>query len=265
MSGDAAAPAFLPPAAAVAATAPQQRPRGLFGASDYTVPPPPRPGPPAYTLLDVRSAPIPLKLTWAKDGVYPAAICVRKDVKVLSLLKFTAKADLTLPDLDVVYGFSCKDTLFHGRFSVNVPARMVEYRKKFALPNGSMLAVSAGLQHVPGGGRWDARPLRDQFRPMISMQLQLADMSGRGSGNIVYTGDGFNLKQRVPIPSSWTGLQWPKFELEAYANLRIPQLTARYSVQRDGLRHGVPSTIGDGDAQEPLHLHISGANVVLRL
>lgn len=251
----------MPPAAAVAAATPPLRPRGR--PAGFQVPPPPPPEPPAYTLLDVRSAPIPLKLTWAKDGVYPAAICVRKDVKVLSLLKFTAKADLTLPDLNVVYGFSCKDTLFRGRFSLNVPARMIEYRKKFALPNGSTVAVSAGLQHV--GDRWDTRPLRDQFRPMLSVQLHLADLSGRGSGNIVYTGDGFNLKQRVPIPSRWTGLKWPRVEVEAYANLRIPQLTARYSVQRDGLRHGVPSTIGDGDAQEPLHLHISGANVVLRL
>lgn len=32
--------------------------------------------------------------------------------------------------------------------------------------------------------------------------------------------------------------------LQAYANLRIPQLTTRYSVQRDGLHRGVPSTIG---------------------
>ncbi|KAL4459124.1 hypothetical protein ABPG75_013989 [Micractinium tetrahymenae] len=261
MSDPAAAHAFLPPAAAVALPPPADRQR-RFGDAGYAAPPPP-PEPPSYTLLDVRSAPIPLKLTWAKDGVYPAAICVRKDLKVLSLLKFTAKADLTLPDLGVVYGFSCKDTLFHGRFSLNVPARMVEYRKKFALPNGSTVAVSAGLQHV--GARWDTRPLQDQFRPMLSMQLHFADLSGHGSGNVVYTGDGFNLKQRVPIPSRWTGLKWPKVELEAYANLRIPQLTARYSVQRDGLRRGVPSTIGDGDAQEPLHLHISAANVVLRL
>lgn len=213
-----------------------------------------------FTLLDVRNSPVPLKLTWARDAVYPAAICLRKDLRVLSLVKFTAKADLTLPDTRLICGFSAKDTIFHGRFSLNVPARMVEYRKKFQLPNGTGLAVSAGLQHI--GGDWDlsSRSLRSQFKPLVAAQFNFGSSSG---GNVVFAGDGFNVKQRVPIPRRWVGIPYPRFELETYATIKVPQLTTRYSLQRDGMRSGFPDSIGE--EQDPLHLHVAAANFVIRL
>ncbi|KAI3424109.1 hypothetical protein D9Q98_009470 [Chlorella vulgaris] len=215
-----------------------------------------------YTLLDLRNTPIPLKFTWSRDALYPAALCLRKDIKVLQLVRFTAKADLTLPDLRLVCGFSCKDTLFHGRFSVNVAGRMVEYRKKFQLPNGTGLAVSAGLQHTAGWNDLTTRPFRDQIHPTLAAQLTLGSGS---SGNVVMSGDGFDCKQRVPIPRRFTRLQYPRFELETFATIKVPQLTTRYSVQRDAHRYGVRSGFGLGDEQQPLHLHVAAANLVVRL
>ena len=110
----------------------------------------------------------------------------------------------------------------------------------------------------------------------------------------VYSGDGVSIKNTLPVPLSWTGLEYPRFQLEVggragrgrvggqaaggrvgvaasalaadrrptsppasgparprcsvqtYSMLKIPQLTTRYSVQRDGLRRGVPSSLGCG-------------------
>lgn len=49
-----------------------------------------------YTLLDLRNTPIPLKFTWSRDALYPAALCLRKDIKVLQLVRCAAAASVAL-------------------------------------------------------------------------------------------------------------------------------------------------------------------------
>ena len=83
-----------------------------------------------------------------------------------------------LPSGRLVYGFSAKDTILNGRFSVNVPSRVLEYRKRLTLPNGTCVAISGGVQYVGGGG---GRSLADRVRPFLGAQLQLG---GIGSGNM---------------------------------------------------------------------------------
>lgn len=104
-----------------------------------------------------------------------------------------------------------QDTLFHGRFSVNVPARILAYEKKICLPNGTNIAASAGFQHLGGG--LDT-PLRQRFRPILGAQLRFGSV---GDGNMVYSGDGFSLKQRIPLPLHKFKLRYPRVELEVGA------------------------------------------------
>jgi hypothetical protein len=62
-----------------------------------------------------------------------------------------------------------------------------------------------------GGWGLASGSLRDHFRPLLSAQLSFG--AGPG-GNVVMTGDGFSCKQRLPVPRRWTGLSYPRFELE---------------------------------------------------
>ena len=87
---------------------------------------------------------------------------------------------MELPSGRVVYGFSAKDTILNGRFSVNVPSRVLEYRKRLTLPNGTCLAISGGAQYVVVGGGGGQR-LSDRVRPFLGAQLLLG---GVGNGNM---------------------------------------------------------------------------------
>jgi hypothetical protein len=107
---------------------------------------------PTYTLLDVESPPV--RVTVGREAIIPLRIGVRKECKPIDLLKFTAKADVELRTGSLAYGFSCKvsielscrtrsfmqasvaisgallpqDNLVGGRFSVNLAARLLEYK-----------------------------------------------------------------------------------------------------------------------------------------
>lgn len=162
-----------------------------------------------------------------------------------------------IPSGRFIYGFSAKDTIFNGRFSVNVPARIVAYQKKVQLPNGANVAVSAGTQFIGGRGT----PLSQQFKPIFGVQLRFGSV---GDGNIVFAGDGFHCKQRVPVPLGWAGVTYPKLDLETYATIKIPQLTTRYSVQNDGFI-GQPQGFGAVQQDDALHVHVQGINAVIRL
>lgn len=71
-----------------------------------------------------------------------------------------------------------------GRLSATLPAGRLEYRRRFRLPNGMVLALGAGAQHEggsngrSGGGSGDSsgggRRRRHRFRPFLGCQLQLA-------------------------------------------------------------------------------------------
>ncbi|GAB4813282.1 hypothetical protein N2152v2_000328 [Parachlorella kessleri] len=176
---------------------------------------------PVYTVLDLDSPRV--LLTVAREAIIPGRIGIRKDWKPLGLLRFTGKADVELRTGAITYGFSCKDNIIGGRFSVNVPDRLLEYRKKLRLPNGASIALSGGCQYVEAGGP----QLRDRFKPMLAVQVQLGDM---GAGNAVWSGDGFDLKNRISTPL----LDYPKLEFEVYSSVKVPLLTARYSIQHGG-------------------------------
>lgn len=109
--------------------------------------------------------------------------------------------------------------------------------------------------------------LMRNFKPFCGVQLRFGSV---GSGNIVATGDGFHLKQRLPIPVGLIGLKYPKFDLETFTTVKIPQLTTRYSVQNDGFTYGSPMSVGDaafgaGRGNDAFHIHVQGVNAVMRL
>lgn len=242
------------------------------------------------TLLQTRSTPIPLKFTVSRR--IQSKIGVRKDITALGLVRFRAKADILLPSGRFVYGFSARDTLLNGRFSVNIPAKVAAYSKELPLPNGMWVSVTAGLQHVGGGGGAIGNAVNGalgnnifgrNFKPICGFQLRSSPMAGAG-GNMVYSGDGFSVKQRVPLPLGLLGLEYPRFDLETFTSVRIPQLTSRFSVfGMQAPPRGVGGGIGGGGLsfgnalgalgqamqQEPeddaFTVHMQGVNAVIRL
>ena len=179
--------------------------------------------------------------------------------------RFRAKADILIPSGRFVYGFSVKDTILGGRFSVNVPARVIAYQKNLFLPNGMNVALSAGAQYVDG---IHAESLSSRIKPICGLQLRFGSV---GSGNVVYSGDGFSVKQRVPLPLGLLNLDYPKIDLETFATVKIPQISSRYSVQNDGLTLGSPLPIGGAGAgaaradADTLCVHVQAINAVIRL
>lgn len=183
-----------------------------------------------------------------------------------ALCRFRAKADILIPSGRLVYGFSAKDTIFHGRFSINIPGKVVAYQKNLFLPNGMNVSVSAGAQFIdtlPG------EPLTKRIKPMCGIQLRFG--SG-GDGNIVYAGDGFSVKQRVPLPLKLLGVEYPKVDLETFTSVKFPQISSRYSVQNDGLTLGTPPPVGGAGAAgavredaDTLCVHVQAINAVIRL
>jgi len=158
-----------------------------------------------------------------------------------------------------------QDTIFNGRFGVNVPGRILAYKKKLRLPNGANIAVNAGAQYLHGHGT----SFLHSFKPFCGFQMRFGSF---GDGTVVYAADGFRVKQRVPVPLNWLRLDYPKFDLETYATVRIPQLTTRFGVQNDELislgspfSEGRDSSNSRGLMDDSLHLHIQGINAVIRL
>jgi hypothetical protein len=63
----------------------------------------------------------------------------------------------------LIYGFSAQDTIFNGRFNVNVLAKVIAYSKHVTLPNGMNVTVSAGSQYIgPGHGS----TFKARFKPL---------------------------------------------------------------------------------------------------
>ena len=202
---------------------------------------------PPYTLLHTKNTPIPLKFQWSRQAVYPSRVGVRKDLYPLGgLVRFRAKADVLIPSGQLVYGFSVKDTILGGRFQANIPARVLAYSKTLTLPNGMNVALSLGGQYLGSGDNPLLRlPFKQRFKPICGFQLRFGGGAGEGS-NVVYNGDGFSVKQRVPLPLGMLGLRYPRFELETFTSVRVPQLMGRYSVHNDALGLGRPVPTGGG-------------------
>ena len=185
-----------------------------------------------------------------------------------STSRFRAKADVLIPSGQFVYGFSAQDTLFNGRFSANIPGRVFAYEKHVGLPNGMNVAVTAGAQYVGARGL-PGISFRDHFKPLCGFQLRFGGVS-RGDGDVVYSGEGFSVKQRVPLPLGLLGLRYPAVDLETFTTVKIPQMTSRFSVQNDGFGLGAaPQGFGGigGAVREDnaFCLHVQGINAVIRL
>lgn len=246
----------------------------------------------SYTLLNTRQTPIPLRFTWSKSAIYPAKLGIRKDVYALGdLLRFRAKADFILHSGKFVYGFSVRDTLLNGRFSVNVPARLLAYQKNLGLPNGMVACLSAGTQYVGGGAVGSTVTTRPHFKPYYGLHVRFGggvdhDDEQRHGHVIVGPEGGFQIKQRVPVPLSllWPGLgRFTKkhgvgLDIETYSTIKLPHfggggLDGR-GLGGGGLSFGspVPDTVfHSGGAvlgrneNDALHLHVQGINAVIRL
>lgn len=122
---------------------------------------------------------------------------------------------------------ACRVCLAAAAAQPGLPASVFSSIKlKLSAENNStqMLFVSltppcpSFLPFLPGWNDLTTRPFRDQIHPTLAAQLTLGSGS---SGNVVMSGDGFDCKQRVPIPRRFTRLQYPRFELEARACLAV--------------------------------------------
>jgi hypothetical protein len=220
----------------------------------------------SWTLLDLKKTPVPIKFSWSKRAILPGKLGVRKDLDLIpGLLQVRGKLDWVFGTKNVIYGCSIKDKIFYGKVSLNVPARMLEYRKKFILPNGAAISIGAGSQFIGGG---DYLLSKSNFTPILGMQLLMGGLGGQGS-NAVFAGNGFNVKKRVGVNAilGLAGIKLPgNFELETFSDIALPQLTTRYSVQNDGFARGGGGgmVLGAADGQ-PLHFHVGQMNCVLRL
>lgn len=221
----------------------------------------------AWTLLDLKNTPVPIKFSWSKKAILPGKFGVRKDIDLIpGILSVRGKLDWAFGTKDVIYGCSIRDNLFNGKVSLNIPARMLEYRKKFTLPNGAAISIGAGSRFVGGG---ETLFSRSNFAPMLGMQLLMNDLGGIGS-NAVFSGNGFNVKKRVGVNGilGLVGVKLPgNFELETFSDISLPMLTTRFSTQNngfDGSRGGGGMRLGAADGQ-PLHFHVGQMNCILRL
>ncbi|KAL6782287.1 hypothetical protein ACKKBG_A06235 [Auxenochlorella protothecoides x Auxenochlorella symbiontica] len=216
--------------------------------------------PPPFTLIDFNVQNLfPIRLTLARDALLPSRVGIRKDVVLLDLIRMRAKADLTLPDGRFIYGFSCKDTIFNGQFSVNIPAKALEYRKRIGLPNGLYLSANAGVQHVGTSLR---QSVREQFRPFLGAHLQLGGSAS--NDDVVFGGaGGLSWKQRIPVPMKLAGLRAPRAAVEAYTNVKLPSLTTLQSLDGDNAfeqPYGLQAESG-----QALTVHIDHYNLVFEL
>lgn len=220
----------------------------------------------SWTLLDLKHTPVPIKFSWSKRAILPGKLGIRKDLELIpGLLQVRGKLDWVLGTKNVVYGCSIKDKLFNGKVSLNIPARMLEYRKKIILPNGAAISIGAGSRFIGGA---DSLLSKNNFAPILGMQLLMGGLGGQGS-NAVFAGNGFNVKKRVGVNALFNlvGVKLPgNFELETFSDIALPQLTTRYSVQNDGYTGGGGGgmMLGAADGQ-PLHFHVGQMNCVLRL
>lgn len=73
-----------------------------------------------------------------------------------------------------------------GRLCASLPAGRLEYRRRFKLHNGMVLALGAGAQYHSGGGRGRRR----RFKPFLGCQLQLTGGDGDGGEQPLATGLG---------------------------------------------------------------------------
>ena len=70
-----------------------------------------------------------------------------------------------------------QEAVLGGRLTASLPAGRLEYKKRFKLPNGALLALGAGLEYRGGGSGHRRR--RRRFKPFLGCQLQFD--SGEGS------------------------------------------------------------------------------------
>jgi hypothetical protein len=216
-----------------------------------------------YTLFDTKQTPVPIKFLWSRQAVYPCKIGIRKDIYALGeLLRFRAKADVLIPSGKLLYGFSASDTILNGRFNVNIPAKIFAYSKNVTLPNGMNITLSAGSQYQgPGHGS----TFKSRFKPLCGVQIGFA---GGQEGNVVYTQDGFSVRQAVPLPLHLVGVDYPKVDLEMYTSVKIPSLGSRGHESPFSFGAPVPGFDGGGrrsEEDDAFCVHVHGLSAVVRL
>jgi hypothetical protein len=176
-----------------------------------------------------------------------------------------------------------QDRVLKGKFAVNVPGRMLAYQKSLPLPNGTFVSLSAGVQYLDRENALlrQGSTLARYIRPFYGLQFKLGhpeghEQSGGVFNNMVWTGSGLHLRQKFPLPLGLLGLpKYPRFDVETYTRVTLPALGGSGA-------NGVPDGSGGGftlgqpplpprtpagvvPEKEPLHIHVQGINLVMRL
>lgn len=129
------------------------------------------------------------------------------------------------------------------------------------------VALSAGSQYIgPGHGIG----FKSRFKPLVGFQIRFG---GGQEGNVVYSGDGFSIRQAIPLPMHLVGLKYPKFDLETYTSVKIPQIGSRG--HNDAFSFGTPVPTMDGSSsgggggrneeEDAFCVHVHGLSAVMRL
>jgi hypothetical protein len=127
------------------------------------------------------------------------------------------------------------------------------------------VALSAGSQYIgPGHGS----TFKSRFKPMMGFQIKFG---GGQEGNVVYSQDGFSVRQAIPLPMHLVGIKYPRFDIETYTSVKIPQMGSRG--HNDGFAFGAPvpdlNAWGAGDERkeedDSFTVHVHGLSAVIRL
>ena len=126
------------------------------------------------------------------------------------------------------------------------------------------VSLSAGSQYIgPGHGIG----FKSRFKPLCGFQIRFG---GGQEGNVVYSGDGFSVRQAIPLPMHLVGIKYPRFDLETYTRVKIPQMGSRG--HNDAFSFGTPmeAMSGGGGAarnedDDAFHVHVHGLSAVIRL
>ena len=163
---------------------------------------------------------------------------IRRRINVFPL-RLTLKADWEVATRNFVYGCSLKDSLLGGRFTVNVGERQIGYRKHFALPNGSKLALVGSAKYMEDGS----------LKPDFGMQYKFGgDMMPRaGHTDAMLIGNSVGIRQKINVIQG--------LGLEVNGAMRFPQPTATYTYDGGSL------SIGEG----AFELHVEEVNGILRI
>ncbi|PRW44374.1 DUF3685 family [Chlorella sorokiniana] len=208
------------------------------------------------TLLEWHDSPVPLKLTVARAALCPTLGVLKSWGSPADKAQLSARADLQLLPCRLSLDLMCKEAVLGGRLSATLPAGRLEYRRRFHLPNGMVLALGVGAQYEGsccscssssssggssssgsrGGGMGSAcgsssgsssggsARRRHRFKPFLGCQLQFSAGGAEEGDNdeVVVSEQGISDKHRFKLPDRCGGLSLPPMDCEVASTLSLP-------------------------------------------